>query len=162
MESQKPKSERDRTDKSLKDERTTTDNYVEREMQRVEEDTTRSIHADRGAADKELLRARAAADRLAEPRLEEDALAQERGRSDYARVLERAGQDEALRQERVQTRLIIEALFEKERRETDLSLLHERDVMDSGSLHLSDVLRDERAAHALTSAALAYRDQYPA
>jgi signal transduction histidine kinase len=79
---------------------------------------------------------------------------------DEARDLEREKQDEVLRQERFRKRLIIEALFAKERKETDLCLLHERDLLDSASLQISSLLADERAAHAVTTALLACRDQY--
>jgi signal transduction histidine kinase len=160
MESEEPKSERSRTDKSLKDERNTTDDYVERETRRIEEDTSRSIRADRADADEQRREAWAAADRLNQPRPDEDSLADERERSDDARNLEREQQDEALREERFQKRLIIEALFDKERRETDLSLHDEREILDAASRDISHLLADERAAHALTTAALAYRDQY--
>jgi signal transduction histidine kinase len=159
MESPDPKSERTQTDKSLKDERTTADDYVEREMHKVEEDTSRSIRADRGAADESQLEARATTGRLNQPGSDDDALAHERQISDDARNLERERQDEALSEERFRKRLIIEALFGKERGETDLSLLHERDVLDVASLEMSSHLSDEYAAHALTTAALAYREQ---
>jgi signal transduction histidine kinase len=160
MESRDPKLERTRTDKSLKDERTTADDYVVRDMHKVEDDTSRSIRADRGAADEARREARAAAGRLNQPGSDEDGLAHERQRSDDARNLERERQDEALREERFRKRLIIEALFSKERGETDLCLLHEREIFDAASLDISSLLSDERAAHALTTAALAYRNQY--
>ena len=160
MERRKPKSERTRTDESLKDERTTADDYVEREMHKVEDDPSRSIRANRGAADEARQEARAAAGRLNQPESDEDGVAHERQRSDDARNLEREQQNEALREERFRNRLIIEALFGKERGETDLCLLHERGVLDAASLEISNLLSDERAAHAITTAALAYRDQY--
>ena len=160
MESRDPKFERARTDKSLKDERTTADDYVEREMHKVEDDTSRSIRADRSAADEARREARAAAGPLNQPGADQDGLAHERQRSDDARDLERERQDEALREERFRNRLIIEALFGKERGETDLCLLHERELLDAASLETATLLSDELIAHALTKAALAYRDQY--
>ena len=160
MESRDPKFERARTDKSLKDERTTADDYVEREMHKVEDDTSRSIRADRSAADEARREARAAAGPLNQPGADQDGLAHERQRSDDARDLERERQDEALREERFRNRLIIEALFGKERGETDLCLLHERELLDAASLETATLLSDELIAHAQTKAALAYRDQY--
>jgi signal transduction histidine kinase len=160
MDSEKPQSERTRTDKSLKDERGATDDFVVRETQKVEDDTSRSILAHRGAADRRSVDARAAVDAVTEPGSDKGGVADERERSDEARDLEREKQDEALREERFHKRLIIEALFDKERKETDLCLLHERDILDAASLQLSNLLADERAAHAITTAALACRDQY--
>jgi len=68
--------------------------------------------------------------------------------------------DRARTQERIQKRLIAEALLEHERKETDSNLLDERDRIDVESEHSSDLLAEEASSHDLTKAALITRDQY--
>ena len=53
-------------------------------------------------------------------------MTQERERSDKVHAVEREEEDRARTQERVQKRLIAEALLENERKETDRNLLDER------------------------------------
>ncbi len=160
MESQDSRSGRARTDKGLKEERRTSDDHLEHEMQRVEEDTTRSIREGRGAADAQRLQHRAATDQLNQPGADNRGVVHERQTADDARHQEREAEDEALSDERVRKRLIIEALFQKERTETNLALASERESLDAASLAVSTLLSDERAAHALTTSALSSRDQY--
>jgi signal transduction histidine kinase len=127
---------RDKTDKSLEDERSKTDEYLERKSQVVEAKASETIRVNRLVADKNLEshRAEVAVDKkqqldvtgLRTSGFDERVLAQERERSDKALRVERENDDRTRTQERIQKRLIAEALLENERKETDRSLLDER------------------------------------
>ena len=161
---------RDKTDQSLEDERSKTDEYLERKSQLVEAKASETIRVNRLIADKDLEshRAEAALDKehrldvtgLRTSSFDENVLVQERERSDKALRVERENEDRARTQERLQKRLIAEALLENERKETDSNLLDERISIDVESEHHSDRLTEEASSHDLTRAALITRDQY--
>ena len=162
--------QRDKTDKSLEDERSKTDEYLERKSQVVEAKASETIRVNRLVADKDLEthRAETALDKehrlditgLRTSRFDEKVLVQERERSDTALRVERENDDRARTQERIQKRLIAEALLENERKETDSNLLDERVRVDVESDHNSDQLMEEVTSHVITKAALITRDQY--
>jgi signal transduction histidine kinase len=161
---------RDKTDKSLEDERGKTDEYLEAKSQTVEDETSDTIRLNRLAADKDRASRRADADLDREEQLdgtgratsgmEDHSLAQERERSDQAQSAERKTEDRARTKERFQKRLIAEALLDNERKETDSDLLDERDQIDFFSEYTAKLLSDEQCSHDLTKAALVTRDQY--
>jgi|CXWL01.1.fsa_nt_gi signal transduction histidine kinase len=162
--------QRDKTDKSLEDERSKTDVYLERNSQVVEATASETIRVNRLVADKNLEshRAESALDKehrldvtgLRTSQFDENVLVQERERSDKALRLERENNDRARTQERIQKRLVAEALLENERKETDSNLRDERVRIDEESEHHSDRLAEEACSHDLTKAALITRDQY--
>ena len=161
---------RDKTDKSLEDERSKTDEYLERKSQMVEAKASETIRVNRLIADKDLEshRAEAALDKehrldvtgLRTSSFDEKVLVQERERSDQALRVERENADRARTQERIQKRLIAEALLENERKETDSNLLDERVHIDLESELKSNLLSDETVSHEFTKGALVTRDQY--
>jgi len=161
---------RDKTDKSLEDERSKTDEYLERKSQVVEAKASETIRVNRLVADKDLEshRAETALDKehrldvtgIRTSQFDENVLVQERERSDTALRVERENDDRARTQERIQKRLIAEALLENERKETDSNLLDERVRIDVESEHNSDRLAEEASSHDITKAALITRDQY--
>jgi signal transduction histidine kinase len=153
---------RDKTDKSLENERGKTNDYLERKSEMVEAKASETIRNNRLIADKDLKRHRAEADLDKEHRLDvtglrtssfdENVLVQERERSDKALRVERENDDRARTQERIHKRLIAEALLDNERQETDSNLREERAGTDVESKHNSDRL----------TAALITREQYRA
>ncbi|MEO5954895.1 MAG: ATP-binding protein [Nitrospiraceae bacterium] len=165
-----PQELREKTDKSLEEERDKTDEYLGRKSRTIEEETSKTIRLNRLIADKDRENKRAEVDLDKEERLDETGthtsrlddqiLTEERERSDKAQHVEREKEDRARTHERVQKRLIAEALLENERKETDSNLLDERAHIDFQSEHNSDLLSDETISHGLTKAALLTRDQY--
>ena len=161
---------RDKTDKSLEDERGRTDEYLEYNSHTVEEETSNTIRLNRLAADTERASRREDADLdkaqrpdvagMATSELDDHSLLQERERSDKAQSAERETEDRARTQERFQKRLIAEALLSNERKETDSRLVDERDQLDCSSELNAALLYDEQCSHNLTKAALVTRDQY--
>jgi hypothetical protein len=162
---------RDKTDESLKDERGKTDEILIRKSKTVEKETIEIIRVNRLAADtdRESLRAESDIDetehRLAETgvqpsQLDDERLFQERERSDKAQSVERGKEDRARENERVQKRLISEAVLERERKETDRNLLEERGRLDIESAHKSALLSHEKVSHRRTKTALVTRDQF--
>lgn len=161
---------REKTDKSLEDERDKTDEYLDKKNKAVEKDTSDTISLNRLAADKDRESQRADVDLDTEhqrdvagiqaPRLDDTSLLQERERSDKALQEERKQEDRARIKERFQRRLIAEALLEKIRKETDSNLLDERVSIDLESEHNSNLLSGEQTSHDLTKSALLTRDQY--
>jgi len=161
---------RDKTDKSLEDERDKTDDYLERKSQAVEAEASETIRSNRLATDKDREGQRAEVDLEKEhqfgvtgtnpSQVDNEILIQERERSDKALQVERKNEDRARTQERVQKRLIAEALLEHERKETDSNLLEERIRIDVDSANNSQLLSDEAFSHDVTKAALVTRDQF--
>ena len=161
---------REKTDKSLEDERDKTDEYLDKKNKAVEKDTSDTISLNRLAADIDRESQRADVDLDTEhrrdeggnqaPQLDETSLLQERERSDKALQQERKQEDRARIKERFQRRLIAEALLEKIRKETDRNLLDERVSIDLESEHNSSLLSGEQTSHHLTKVALLTRDQY--
>lgn len=162
---------RDKTDKSLEDERGKTDEYLDKKSKKVEDETSQIIRLNRLVADKKRDNKRAEIDHgKIEQRLDltsEDTsqvehkdLMLERARSDKAQNVEREEEDRARSKERFQKRLIAEALLENERKETDSNLLDERVCFDVDSEQNSRLLSDEKHSHDLTKAELVTRDQF--
>lgn len=161
---------RDKTDQSLVDERDKTDEYLAAKLQTVEAQTSETIRQLRVDADKARTQQRAAVDgrkdddltllgRPSSP-LEEQAVIRERERADRTHMAERVNEDRARAWERLQKRLIAEAVCEHERHETDGNLLDERDHVDLDCEHSSHLLSEEQRSHEVTKAALVTRDQY--
>src|SRR5687767_864426 len=94
---------RDKTDKSLEDERGKTDEYLENKTHTVEEETSNTIRLNRLAADRDRASQREEADLDKEQRLDvagmatsgmdDHSLIQERERSDKAQSAERKAED---------------------------------------------------------------------
>jgi len=156
-------SQRNKTDKSLKDERHQTDAYLDRKSKTIEEESDEKTRMNRLAADKNLDHKREEVDfdktakqvGLTGPQTQsvDKSLAQERARSDKAQDVAREDEDRVRDAERFQKRLIAEALLENERKDTDTNLLDERDRTDTAA-------KQEKLSHDLTKSALVTRDQY--
>ena len=131
---------RAKTDKSLEQERDKTDKYLEK-IQEVAEEAIEAIQSTRASTDEDLESQRAETDlEKAQHQLDtrdrtvlaalETKLDQERELSDKALQAERDEEDRVRTKERVQQRLLVEALLEHERKKTDTSLQKERVHID--------------------------------
>jgi signal transduction histidine kinase len=146
---------RAKTDKSLEREREKTDDYVEK-IQEVAEKISETIESSRASIDEHLESQRA------ETGLEhvhhqldarestfvaalETKLDQERELSDQVLQAEREAEDRARTKERVVQRLLVEALFENERKKTDTHLQEER-VHTDRETQAAIVTRDQFVA----------------
>ncbi|NGZ60160.1 MAG: hypothetical protein CV081_06625 [Nitrospira sp. LK265] len=127
---------REKTDRSLEEERDKTDEYLTHPLHQVEEKTREKVHLIRHAADqaKETQREaldddkkhfRAIADTLLS-RLDDELLSEERERCDELQAAERQSVDRVRAEERAQKQLLVDALLEHERQQTDSNLLDER------------------------------------
>lgn len=127
---------REKTDRSLEEERDKTDEYLTHPLHQVEEKTREKVHLIRHAADqaKETQREaldddkkhfRAIADTLLS-RLDDELLSEERERCDELQAAERQSVDRVRAEERAQKQLLVDALLEHERQQTDSHLLDER------------------------------------
>ena len=133
---------RDKTDKTLGDERQKTDEHLEQKTQEVEEKTNEKLRSIRLATDTARESQREEVDLAKEQqreltgilptRLDEKLLVQEREGSDKSQAVERGEEDRARAEERIQKQLIAEteALLEKERKNTNSALLEERVHID--------------------------------
>ena len=141
---------RDKTDKSLEDERLKTDEYLDQKTQTATDDAEVAIRENRMAADRKRERCRAEDDLdKTENRLtntsaqstksDDKSLLHERKRSDEAQNVEREKEDRVRSKERFQKRLIAEALLESERKDTDTNLLDERVRLDLASTSTKSV-----------------------
>lgn len=152
------------TDKSLQDERTKTNEHLERRHKEVERQTTEAIERDRRIADEHRTLGRAARDRHVTEGPErttagdEPLVLAEREQSDKAMCKERALQDSELRRERREKQLLVDALLSTERSRTDSSLGYERECADLASQHSLQHLTDEQARHASTRGELSDRE----
>ncbi len=162
---------RGKTDKSLKDERGKTDDYLEQKHQTVTDRAEDAISQNRIAADQARDESRAAHDQdkvekrngsqvSPSAKADDKSLMQERKRSDLAQTVEREKEDEFRTRERFQKRLIAEALFYVERKETDTNLMDERVRLDLAFDQNSNLLLSEKVAHDLTKTAVDTRDQF--
>lgn len=133
---------RGKTDKSLEHERNKTNKVIDQKSSTVEARSDQKTKANRIAADLELKHTRAAADLNS---THQDVL-DERLRSDKAQLTARSEEDRIRNKERLQKRLIAEALLESERQETDNNLLEERERTD--------------VSHDITRQSLITRDQF--
>lgn len=151
-----------KTDESLGEERTKTDEYLEDNSEAITQRAEETIRTDRQAADrkKETSRAKFDATRTDNTKADDKNLIKERELNDKAQTLARQNEDQVREKERYQKRLIAEALLETERKETDQNLLDERSGFDSDTEHSAHSLIDEKTSHDLTKAALVTRDQF--
>ena len=161
---EKPGSHRAETDKSLHDERTKTDGYLERRHKEVEQRTTDAIEDDRRMADERRTLDRAARDRHV-PKGQEQAIKGdeslvrvERELSDHAIYQERELEDSNLRRERREKQLLVEALLSTERQRTDDNLSHERECIDLASQYAIRHLAEEQARYTSTREELSDRE----
>lgn len=145
------------TDTSLRNERAKLD-AQEKQRQQLAQRTQEGILVDRASADAQRARDRADADQSMTPSAA-TLVEAERLRFDDALRRERESIDALLHGERLERRLLAEALAGGERHETELSLLRERMHSEQEALEAARGLRDEQTAHALTKATLAFRDQ---
>ena len=162
---------RDKTDKSLENERYKTDVVIVSKKKNIEKESDKEILLKRNAADMTLERRRSevSLDKHGRPpesieigasvRAASD-LGLERQRADKAQVLERQGEDRVRERERFQKRLVAEELLETERENTDTSLLDERHRSDVAAEKSESLLLDEKSSHDLTKEALITRDQF--
>jgi signal transduction histidine kinase len=130
----------------------------ETQRQQLERRTQEGIHADRASADAQRSRDRADADQTM-PSAAAALVDAERIQFDKALRRERETIDAYLHHERLERRLLAEALAGNERQETELSLLRERIHSEQEALEAARSLREEQTDHALTKATLAFRDQ---
>ncbi|MDF0665500.1 MAG: ATP-binding protein [Nitrospira sp.] len=132
---------REKTDRSLEEERDKTDEYLTHPFQTVEEKTREKVHSIRHAADqaKESQREaldddkahfRASADTLLS-QIDDELLSEERERFDELQAAERQAVDRIRAEEGAQKQLLVGALLEHERQQTDSHLLDERIHEDS-------------------------------
>lgn len=150
---------RDNTDKSLGEERSKTDEYLDQQNSAVTRNAEDTIKADRLTADRKKDVTRAEADDEGSKAVDKNLLL-EREQSDKAQILARHKEDLVRQKERFQKRLIAEALLESERQTTDSNLLDERAGIDSDSELHSSQLYEEKSSHKLTKNALVSRDQF--
>jgi signal transduction histidine kinase len=161
---EKPESHRADTDKSLHDERTKTDAYLERRQKEVEQRTTDAIEDDRRMADERRTLDRSARDQHVTEGHEqathgdESLVRVERELSDQAIYQERELEDSNLRRERREKQLLVEALLSIERQRTDVSLSHERECVDLASQSAIRHLAEEQARHTSTREELSDRE----
>lgn len=128
-EPKQPRSERDRTDESLRVEREKADQTVEGETSSIDEAADAIISRARARADRVLAAARARSDRRSAAAAVPPSpgnLQGERRREDQVLQEERANADKLLRAEREEH----VALLSRERNETDMHLSHEREMAD--------------------------------
>lgn len=155
---------RNKTDKSLEEERVKTDDYLKEETKTVEKEADVTIRLNRRAADKAIDKKRSEVDfakkDIQTSKSDDKNLVKERKRSDLALDTERDDQDRVLKAERLQKLLIAEAFLENERKDTDNNLLDERDRMDLTYEQNSELLSSEVSSHHKTLDALTTRDQY--
>lgn len=127
---------REKTDKSLEEERNTTDEYLTQQFQEVEEKTWEEVRSIRDVVDhakesqredldygKERYRAIA---NIPLSQLDDQLLVEERKRFDKFQAAEREAVDHVRAEERAQKQLLVNALLEHERKQTDSNLLDER------------------------------------
>lgn len=163
---------RDKTDKSLKYERHSLADSVDKKDKAVERESDENVRLNRLAADSYRERERAKVDsdekkyrrtladgQFSSPQ-DDRGLTQERARSDKAQNVQRIEEDRARTAERFQKRLIAQALLESEHKETNANLLDERFRTDLETEQHSRLLSDEKASHHLTQTALVTRDQF--
>jgi len=155
---------REKTDKSLEDERVKTDKALNQKAKDLETKTSKSIQERRVAADGARANKRNSADndneelrqngsKNASEKLVKKVLNRERNRSDKALEIERREEDRIRNVERFHQRLMAESLLESERSDTDANLLDERKQIDSDT-ELREV------SHRHTKNALVSRDQF--
>jgi signal transduction histidine kinase len=84
----------------------------------------------------------------------------DRERADKAQGLERKEEDRIRSRDRVQKRLIAEAILANERRDTDTKISDERDRLELESELNSKLLLAEKLSHDVTKTALGTRDQF--
>ncbi len=131
---------REKTDKSLEEERDKTDEYLTQPFQEVEDNTHEKVHSIRHAVDqvkesqREALdddkeRVRATADTPLS-QVDDELLAEERERLDTLQAAEREAVDRVRAEERAQKESLVNALLDHERRQTDSHLLDERIHVD--------------------------------
>lgn len=142
--SAKPRSERKRTDESLRAERKNTDDALTQARTRTQTAADAVVQRARGQADAVLETARDNADeKLTGARsgdLAREALAEQRAGEDEALHDERAAADETLRRERAEELRALAALLPLERQNTDRHLLTERARSDQAISHRDDFL----------------------
>ncbi len=126
-------SSRNRTDKSLEDERIRTDIIIGLESAIVESQSDSKTLLNRVTADEALKKNRAAVDGIETGfgnTAPDDALLNEREHSDKAKIVARQEEDRLRAKEREQKQRLAEVLLESERRDTDENLLEERERTD--------------------------------
>lgn len=131
---------REKTDRSLAEERDKTDEYLTQPFQEVEEKTHEVVHLIRHAADQTKESQREALDNDKErfraivdtpsSQLDDELLSEERERFDKLQAAEREAVDRVRAEERAQEQLLVGALLEHEREQTDGNLLDERTHAD--------------------------------
>jgi signal transduction histidine kinase len=131
----------------------TDDNKADR-TKKLRDNTDLSLAHERSTKDNYLVNER---DSLASPPQQSTAV--DRGAVDQSQQSLHAD-ERARREERLRKRLIVEALLEAERLETDTHLIKERHRMDLEVNLTNRLLSDEKSFHDLTKATLVLRDQF--
>ena len=152
---------RQKTDQNLRHERYKTDVVIVSEKKSIEIQSDQEIHLKRAKADQNLEQSRTAADLDQKKRpVEAIELKNERECADQAQALERKEQDRIIERERFQKRLVATALLERERENTNSSLLEERHRSDVATQSTGTILQEEKLSHHQTKEALITRDQF--
>ncbi len=140
----KPRPEQDRTDQSLRDERTKADTEFGKRRDAIEDDADAVVEDARAQADVSLKVARRKADRRLSQRAvqapEREVLARERGEEDAALQQERSASDEKRQEEREERNDALAQLLLLERETTDEHLLLERSRADDALVARDDFL----------------------
>lgn len=156
--------------RSLADERNKTDANRNLQNQIEDRDADEVIRKTRFDADAERGRMRAAVDTekinsSLEPEtpasnLKSKKITAERERTDTAQNVRRVEEDRVRNRDRVQKRLIAEAILANERRDTDAKLADERERIALEADLNSKILTAEKLSHDVTKTALVTRDQF--
>lgn len=156
---------------SLSDERRKADNSRNLQNRIDDQDADEVIRLNRFAFDEDLERKRAEIDLdgkendlsiagIQSSALNNKNILSERERVDSEQTEKREEEDRLRNRERIEKRLIAEAILINERRETDAKLSDERERFELESDIQSKLLSAERFSHNLTKTALITRDQF--
>ncbi len=157
--------ERTKTDKSLGDERATTDSYIDEKTSNVETESNDLIKSNREIVDENLKLSRERMDlqenKNHKPDLASDrqSVLRERVLSDEAQIGSRREVDKVLAKERSKKKLIAESFLSNERSETDMSLSDERRSYDNCTRSELIILSREKSELVITKSALVTRDE---
>jgi signal transduction histidine kinase len=161
-------SERNKTDQSVEDIRSTTERETDERVRvdRQEADDARAqsrvdTSADINAVIRDAKNERFQKDtKIEEQRAVEHRLREQRRSDDDAVGTERSLMDTALREERAQRHSVLDESLNRERGDTDESLSHERRHTDLEAERRSELLQKEESLHSVTKAALTTRNEF--
>lgn len=154
------KTERFQTDKSLGSERKKTDIVIDKAFKSIEAIADADIRESRAELDLGLVKDRLETDQHLElDNSPKQQVEEERRRVDARIDSQRQQTDETIRRERSDKKADDDVFFSNERLQTDRHLQNERKQIDTVYNNSDYLLAQEQAAHALTKAAVAKRDE---